>query len=210
MPELARTQVVEVIVVDGGSSDGSQAFAAEHGARVVSQRQRGYGAACLTGALIAAGDVVVNLDGDYADDPADLDRIVEPVLAGRADLVIGARNGPGTESGALPLHQRLGNRLVTLLLWLVFGVRLTDIGSYRAIRRDVLLGLGMRQMAHGWPVEMIARSARRGYRVVGVPIGYRRRIGVSKVGGTLTGSLMAGYRMLATIVICAVDRTPAR
>ncbi|MDQ3548774.1 MAG: glycosyltransferase family 2 protein [Chloroflexota bacterium] len=200
LPEIPTAGVDEVIVVDGASTDGTSDVARQLGARVVEQSGRGYGNACLSGAIAATGEILVYLDGDYADDPAELPRVLEPLLAGRAELVVGTRDGPGTEVGALPRHQRLGNRLVAILLRALYGVRLSDPGSYRAIRRDALLALDLRQMTHGWPVEMIVSASKAGLRIEGVPDRYRRRIGISKVGGTPSGSLKAGYRMLAVIV----------
>lgn len=196
---VPRELVREVIVVDNGSVDRTAAVARAAGARVVSEMVRGYGAACLAGALAAReADVLVFLDGDRSDDPAEMARVLEPLLEGRADLVLGSRLSGDLEAGALSPHQRLGNRVVTLLLWLLYGLRLTDIGPFRAIRAEVLRGLGMEQKTHGWPVEMIVKAARRGYRMVEVPVRCRRRVGRSKVGGTLSGSLLAGYRLLST------------
>lgn len=197
--EVPRDLVREIIVVDNGSVDRTAAVARAAGARVVPETVRGYGAACLTGALAAVeAEVLVFLDGDRSDDPAEMPRVLAPLLEGRADLVLGSRLSGGVEAGALGPHQRLGNRVVTLLLRLLYGLRLTDIGPFRAIRADVLRTLGMEQRTHGWPVEMIVKAARRGYRVAEVPVRCRRRIGRSKVGGTLKGSLLAGYRLLAT------------
>lgn len=200
LPAVPRDLLDELIVVDGGSSDGTAAVARELGAEVVSQRGRGYGAACLSGALAARSDILVFFDGDYSDDPADLSRVLAPVLTGDADLVVAARNGPGTEPGALAFHQRLGNRLVCLLLRLLLGIPLQDIGSFRAIRRQELLDLGLEELSYGWPVEMVVKAARSGLRITGVPVNYRRRIGVSKVSGTMRGSLRAGGRMIAVVV----------
>jgi glycosyltransferase involved in cell wall biosynthesis len=200
LPAIPRELATEVLVVDGGSTDGTPAVAREHGARVVTQRGRGYGDACLSGALATDAVVLVFLDGDYADDPLELPRVLAPLLDGRADLVVGTRDGHGTESGALPAHQRAGNRACALLARALYGVKLRDFGSMRAIRRATLLALDMREMTYGWPVEMVVNAARRGYRVEGVPVRYRRRIGASKVGGTLTGSVRAATCMLAVIL----------
>ncbi|MBI2081899.1 MAG: glycosyltransferase family 2 protein [candidate division NC10 bacterium] len=197
--EVPRDLVREIVVVDNGSVDRTAAAARAAGARVVSEAVRGYGAACLAGALAAReADVLVFLDGDRSDDPAEMPLLLAPLLEGRADLVLGSRLSGGAEAGALSPHQRLGNRVVTLLLRLLYGLRLTDIGPFRAIRAEVLGALGMEQKTHGWPVEMIVKAARQGYRVAEVPVRCRRRIGRSKVGGTLKGSLLAGYRLLAT------------
>lgn len=207
LPAISRELVDEVIVVDGGSTDGTPDAARSFGARVVQQSGKGYGDACRTGAEATDAEILVFLDGDYADDPTALPTILAPVLCGEADLVIGTRNGPGSDHDALPTHQRVGNRVCVLLLRLLYRVPLDDIGSFRAIRADTLRSLSMQQMTYGWPVEMVVKAARSGYRIQGVPIDYRRRIGESKVGGTFRGSLAAGYRMLSVILMSSLSRT---
>ncbi len=186
----------DIIVVDNDSSDDTAEQAALAGARVVREPRRGYGWACFAGAKAASGsDIVVFLDGDRSDDPRELDAVATPVVRDRADLVIGSRIGGVIEKGAMPLHGRLGNRLIVGLLHLLYGLRISDIGSFRAIRTDVLFDLKMEQMTYGWPVEMVVKAARRKLRVQSVPITYRRRIGSSKVTGTFKGSLLATYYM---------------
>jgi glycosyltransferase involved in cell wall biosynthesis len=199
---LPRDYVDCIIVVDGGSTDGTAEIARAAGATVVGQDRRGYGAACAAGvrAAVAAGaELLVFLDGDYADDPADLPLVLEPILAGRAELTLGTRLDR-RDRGALPPHQIVGNRVATILIGLLYRRWLRDIGSFRAIRADELAALRMEHPTYGWPVEMVVKAARRGYRIAEVPIHYRRRIGQAKVGGTLRGSLLAGYHMLRTIV----------
>lgn len=199
---IPRDLVDVVIVVDGGSDDGTAEMARAAGARVVGQDRPGYGAACAAGvraATAAGAEVLVFLDGDYADDPADLPRVLAPLLTGRADLVLGTRL-ERRERGALPPHQVAGNRVAVLLIQLLYRRRLRDIGSFRAIRADRLAALGMSHPTYGWPVEMVVKAIRRGYRVVEVPTRYRRRIGRAKVGGTFKGSALAGYHMLRTIL----------
>ncbi|MGI8912190.1 MAG: glycosyltransferase family 2 protein [Chloroflexota bacterium] len=189
-----------IIVVDNASYDGTGDVARSLGARVIREEQPGYGNACRAGFLASDGyDILVYLDGDRSDEPADLPRILAPLLDGRADLVLGSRLQGTLERGALPAHQRAGNRVATLLVRLLYGVRLSDIGSFRAIRRDDLLALDMTHPTYGWPVEMVVKAARRRYRIVEVPITYHARIGVSKVGGTFRGSVRAGAAMLGTI-----------
>jgi len=193
--------VDDVIVVDNGSDDGTGEVARALGARVVREGRRGYGRACLAGLGATLGyDVLVYLDGDRSDDPRDLRRVLAPLLAGQADLVLGSRVRGNLLPGAMPPHQRVGNWVATTLVRLLYRVRLSDIGSFRAIRRDQLLALGMNHPTYGWPVEMVVKAARRRYRIVEVPITYHPRIGVSKVGGTLRGSVRAGWAMLGTIV----------
>jgi CTP:molybdopterin cytidylyltransferase MocA len=187
--------VDEVVVVDGGSSDGTRRAAIEGGARVVVEARRGYGRACSAGAAATAADVVVFLDGDGSTDPADLAAVLEPVLAGRAHLCLGARR---PEAGAVLPHQALGNRLVALLIRAVHGVRVRDVPPMRAVRRDALAALGMREMTYGWPTEMIVKAARRGLVIEEVEVAFhRRRSGASKVSGRLWPSLRAGALMLA-------------
>lgn len=200
--------VARVLVVDNGSTDQTAARAAAAGAEVISEPRRGYGRACLSGVEAAAGcDLIVLMDGDRSDQPAELPRLLAPLLAGEADLVIGSRTQGDAEPGSLTPQQRVGNRVATLLLWALFGVRVTDIGPFRVIRRRDLLGLSMREMTYGWSVEMIARGVRRGLRIREVPVSYRKRAGgESKVSGTLRGSVRAGGRITATILRCWWDR----
>jgi glycosyltransferase involved in cell wall biosynthesis len=199
---LPRDWADLIIVVDGGSADGTPEIARAAGATVVGQDRPGYGAACAAGvraATAAGAEVLVFLDGDFADDPADLPLVAGPIVAGTADLVLGTRLDR-RERGALPPHQRAGNRVATLLIALLYRRRLRDIGSFRAIRADNLAALQMSHPTYGWPVEMVVKAVKRGYRIAEAPIHYRRRIGQAKVGGTVRGSALAGYHMLRTIL----------
>jgi glycosyltransferase involved in cell wall biosynthesis len=193
---VPKDGVAQIIVVDNGSIDGTAERASAAGAQVIHEPRRGYGSACLAGAEAARGsDIIVFLDGDRSDDPGQLDLIAAPLIQKQADLTIGSRIGGELERGAMPLHGRLGNRLIVLILRGLYGVRITDIGSFRAIRTQALFNLDMEQMTYGWPVEMVVKAARKGLRIKSIPIRYRRRIGVSKVTGTLQGSFLAAYYM---------------
>jgi glycosyltransferase involved in cell wall biosynthesis len=201
--------IARVIVVDNGSDDRTAERAAVAGATVVAEPRRGYGRACQAGVL-AAGDVdlIVQMDGDRSDRFDELPLLLRPLLAGEADLVIGSRMLGRYERGSLLPQQIFGNWLATRLLLLLYGVRLTDIGPFRVIRRDDLLALGMREMTYGWSVEMIARAARHGLRIREVPVTYRLRGGgESKVSGNLRASVRAGGRIITTIVRCWRDRS---
>ena len=196
---VPRVLADQIIVVDNGSTDRTAEVARAAGATVVREPMRGYGAACLAGASAAQdADVMVFLDGDGSDDPGEMRSVLQPIMEGRADLVIGSRTRGGAEEGALTPHQRFGNALVTTMLRALYGLKLSDFGPFRAIRAPVLRDLRMEHRTYGWPVEMIAKAAKKGYRVVEVPVSCRRRIGRSKVAGTLKGSLLAGYHLLFT------------
>jgi glycosyltransferase involved in cell wall biosynthesis len=196
---VSRELVHEVIVVDNGSRDGTAAVAQAAGATVIQEPRRGYGSACLAGAHTARqADILVFLDGDGSDDPAELPRVLHPLLHGQADLVLGSRTlGQDDHSGLTP-QQRLGNFVVTSLVRLLYGVALTDIGPFRAITQSAFQALGMEHQTYGWPVEMVVKAAKKGYRIVEVPVSCHKRIGRSKVAGTVTGSLLAGYHLLRT------------
>jgi len=200
----------EILVVDNGSTDETAAVASTAGASVVSEPRRGYGQACLSGVLAASNaDLIVLMDGDRSDLPSELPLLLAPLLAGEADLVVGSRMLGSYEPGSLLPQQIFGNRVATLLLRLAFGVKMTDIGPFRVIRRDQLLALGMREMTYGWSIEMIARATKSGLRVLEVPLTYRKRAGgVSKVSGNLRASLKAGYRILLAIVRVRRDSLP--
>lgn len=201
LADLAAVSVDEVVVVDSDSTDGTAEVARSAGARVVREPRRGYGQACLTGlAQAASPDVVVFLDGDYSDRPAELPRLVRPLEEGRADLVIGSRLAGQRTPGALPWHSVVGNRLGALLINRLCGLSLSDLGPFRAARCDVLRSLDLQELAYGWPVEMIVKAALRGYRVTEIPVSYHPRIGRSKISGTLKGSVGAAWSILSGIV----------
>jgi len=190
----------QVVVVDNGSRDRTAEVARGLGAEVVAEPRRGYGQACLTGiAQLDRPDIVVFLDGDYSDYPEEMSALVAPLLTGEADMVIGSRTLGQREKGALLPQARFGNWLSTLLIRLLFGVPFTDLGPFRALRFDALQRLAMQDRDFGWTVEMQVKAARLGLRAVEVPVRYRRRIGTSKITGTLSGTLRAGHKILWTI-----------
>jgi glycosyltransferase involved in cell wall biosynthesis len=199
---LPRSIVRRVVVADNGSTDRTAEVARSRGARVVAEPRRGYGAACLRALDALRADppeVVLFLDGDLSDDPSEAPRLLEPIAAGRADLVIGSRALGEAEPGSLTPAQRFGNWLATRLLRFFYGARYTDLGPFRAIRWEALESLGMRDRDFGWTVEMQVKAARRGLRHEEVPVRYSRRVGTSKVSGTLSGTLRAGAKILGTI-----------
>lgn len=197
---LPRDLVQRVLVVDNGSADRTAEVARAAGAEVVREPRRGYGQACLTGIRQADGaEVILFLDADGSDVPSDARRILAPILQGRADMVVGSRMRGRRERGALPAHARFGNRLASLLMLLLWRARYSDLGPFRAIRADALRRMRMADRNFGWTVEMQIKAARKGLRVLEVPVGYRRRVGRSKISGTLRGSLLAGAKILFTI-----------
>jgi glycosyltransferase involved in cell wall biosynthesis len=188
---------IDLLVVDNGSSDSTAAVAAAAGARVVAEPQRGFGAACWAGVLASPhAEVIAFADADGSFDGADLTVVAGPVLRGQADLVVGSRITGRREPGAMTAFAAAANRALGLACRLLFGVPLSDLGPFRAIRRDTLLALGLRDRGQGWPLEMIGRAGRSGLRVVEVPVRYRPRAGgASKVSGSLRGSLRATAAM---------------
>jgi len=196
-----------IVVADNGSSDATAEIALAAGAVVVRERRRGYGSACLAGlAAVRDCDVVVFADADASDDLTEMERLLAPILAGQADLVIGSpRAGPAGGGGVLP-QQRFGNALACRLIRLWWGARFTDLGPFRAVTRGALERLAMADPDYGWTVEMQVKAARLGLTVAEVPVSYRRRIGRSKISGTLRGVLAAGSKILWVIAASAMRR----
>jgi glycosyltransferase involved in cell wall biosynthesis len=196
---IPRPPVHRVVVADNGSTDRTAEVARQNGAEVIHEPERGYGAACLKAlAHLAADppDIVVFLDGDYSDHPSELSSLIDPIVTGDADMVIGSRARGQADRGALSPQQQVGNTIACTALRLLYGVRYTDLGPFRAIRWETLQALGMRDRNYGWTVEMQIKAAQRGVAYREVPVSYRQRIGVSKVSGTLRGSVGAGAKIL--------------
>jgi glycosyltransferase involved in cell wall biosynthesis len=201
LADLPSDLVTEVIVVDSNSTDGTPDLARSMGAQVIQEPRRGYGRACLTGLANAKNpDVVVFLDGDYSDRPSELPILLAPIIEGRADITLGSRLQARLSAAALPWHQVLGNRLAASLIGLLYGLKISDLGPFRAARAEVLRALALEQTTYGWAVEMILKGAVAGFRVVEVPVSYHPRIGKSKISGTLKGTIGAGWFILTLIV----------
>ena len=210
LADLPRDLVNEVIVVDSQSSDGTQDIAARMGARVISEARRGYGQACLTGlAAASAPDVVVFLDGDYSDRPAELPLLLAPMAEGRADITIGSRLAGTNTRGALAWHARFGNWLAASLITNLYGVRISDLGPFRAARAEVLRAVELEETTYGWAVELVLKGAIRGFRIVEVPVSYHPRIGKSKISGTFRGTLGAAWFILSRIALYYFRRRKA-
>ena len=196
--------VAEVIVVNNNSTDATAAVAAQAGATVLTENQKGYGFACLHGLHFIeeqsnAPDIIVFIDGDYSDYPEELDKIVAPILEEDMDLVIGARTKALREAGAMTPQQVFGNWLATFLMRLFFGAKFTDLGPFRAIKYEKLKELQMEDTTYGWTVEMQLKALRKKLAYKEVPVRYKRRIGVSKVSGTVKGTIFAGVKILGWI-----------
>jgi len=207
--EVPRHIADEVIVVDNGSTDRTTEIARAAGARVVRELRRGYGRALRAGLreVSPSCEIVVFLDGDGSDYPEMMDRLVEPIIEGTHDFVIGSRTRGQREQGSMNWHQVFAGFLVGFFMRLLYGVRSTDMGPFRAIRREALERLNMREETYGWPLEMQMRAARAHLRILEVAVDYRRRVGgQSKIAGTMRGSILAATRILTTLARIAVER----
>ena len=193
--------LVEIIVADNGSSDGTAAEASAAGAKVVLQPERGYGAACLAAleAVDTRSNIILFMDADRSDVPTDAAALLAPIIAGEADLVIGSRTLGTVERGAMSAPQRFGNWLAPFVVYLIWRERYTDLGPFRAVRRDALEQLAMSDRDFGWTIEMQVRAAKIGLRTAERPVGYRKRVGVSKISGTVRGVLAASWKILFVI-----------
>jgi glycosyltransferase involved in cell wall biosynthesis len=207
--EMPWELIDECIVVDNGSTDATAAEAQAAGARVVLAPQRGYGRACAAGAGAAAGDIVVFMDGDGSDVPAEMWQLLEPIVAGDCDFVIGSRMRGKREPGSMLISQIFAGWLAGFLLRMLYQVSYTDMGPFRAIKREALSRLQMREETYGWNLEMQMRAAQKGLRIREVPVSYRKRAGgVSKVAGSLSGSLRAAVRITQTLLRVASTSKP--
>ena len=201
LAEVPAGLVDQVIVVDNGSTDSTSQVARAAGAQVIEEPRRGYGFACAAGSTAAKGEALIFMDGDGSFLPAELPDLLAPLAQETADLVLGSRMLNHPLQAAMPSHQRFGNHLFAWLLRQRYGLRLTDLGPYRAIRRELLLALDMQERTYGWPLEMIIKAARLRKRIVELPVTYRPRFaGQSKVGGTLRGSILTAYRFSRVMI----------
>ncbi len=202
--DIPKPWVNEIIVCDNNSNDATAARAKAAGATVLTEKEKGYGATCLKGidyvnSLNSKTDIIVFLDGDYADYPEEMTQVVQPILDGQAEMVIGSRALGRKEKGSLTPPQILGNWLATQMLYWFYGLKFTDLGPFRAITLQALNSLQMKDRNYGWTVEMQIKAAQKKIKTVEVPVNYRNRIGFSKVSGTVKGTFMAGYKIILTL-----------
>lgn len=202
--EIPKSHVSEVIVVNNNSSDSTRTKAADAGATVIDEMRQGYGYACLKGLSYLKNrsptpDLVVFIDADYSDFPEQLPQLILPIIEENHDMVVGSRAIGGREKGSMTIQQIFGNWLATRLLKLLYGVTFTDLGPFRVIKYNKLLELDMKDTTYGWTVEMQVKAVKKKMKVKEIPVRYRKRIGYSKVSGTLKGTVMAGYKIILTI-----------
>ena len=201
---ISKDNVSEIVVVDNNSSDSTAEMAKAAGATVLFEKYKGYGAACLKGIdylKTKSTNIVVFLDGDYSDYPEELINLIQPIINNEYDFVLGSRMLGEREKGALPVQSRIGSLIAGALINIFWKVRYTDLGPFRAISFDKLLSLNMQDKWFGWTVEMQIKAAKANFKILEVPVKYRKRIGKSKVTGTVKGSIMAGIIILKTILI---------
>ena len=200
--EAVNTDLLsEIILVDGGSSDRTVEIANANGVRVIQESRRGYGRACAAGVAHAQGEIIIFMDADGADDPGQIPDLIAPIIQEGADMVLGSRLAGNIHPGAMPWHQEFGNRLSAGMIRLLYGLPITDLSPFRAVRHSRLLELNMQEMTYGWPTEMITKSARKGWRIVEIPVNYYpRKGGQSKISGTVRGTILATYHIIRTIL----------
>lgn len=202
--DIPKEWVSEIVVVNNGSKDKTAEVATAHGATVLNQPKPGYGNACLMGIdylknSATPPDILVFLDGDYSDYPEQLPEVIQPILDGKADFVIGSRALGNRENGSMTFPQIFGNWLATSMMRWFYGIKFTDLGPFRAIRFNDLIKIDMKDKTFGWTVEMQLKAAKHKLRSTEVPVNYKKRIGVSKVSGTVKGTILAGYKIIFTI-----------
>ena len=202
--DIPKKWVTEIVVVNNNSTDNTMEVAEKAGATVLRENKQGYGYACLCGIEYVSQqpkkpDVIVFMDADYSDHPDELPEVVQPIIDNKADLVIGSRALGNREKGSMTPQQVFGNWLATRLMKLFYGIHFTDLGPFRAIKYDALIRIGMQDRTYGWTVEMQLKAAKHNLRCAEVPVSYRRRIGASKVSGTVKGTVLAGYKIIWTI-----------
>ena len=202
--DIPKDIVREIIVINNNSNDNTELVACQNGAKVISEYKKGYGWACLKGIDYLNSkdnkpDIVVFLDADYSDYPEQIKELVHPIIYEKKDLVIGSRVLGKVEKNSMPLQQRFGNWIATRLIRLFYGVSYTDLGPFRAILFNKLLAIDMKDKTYGWTVEMQLKAVKNKFRVLEIPVNYRKRIGVSKISGTLKGTILAGYKIISTI-----------
>jgi glycosyltransferase involved in cell wall biosynthesis len=202
--DIPKKWVTEIVVVNNNSTDNTMEVAEKAGATVLRENKQGYGYACLCGIEYVSQqpkkpDIIVFMDADYSDHPEELPEVVQPIIDNKADLVIGSRALGNREKGSMTPQQVFGNWLATRLMKLFYGIHFTDLGPFRAIKYDALIRIGMQDRTYGWTVEMQLKAAKHNLRCAEVPVSYRRRIGVSKVSGTVKGTVLAGYKIIWTI-----------
>ncbi len=202
--DIPKDLVDEIVVIDNGSTDNTFDTAKNKGATALREERKGYGYACLKGMDYIASqkqlpDIIVFLDGDYSDYPEEMHKLVEPIIQKDADLVIGSRALGRKEKGSMTIQQVFGNWLATFLIKAFYKVRYTDLGPFRAVKYSSLMEIDMKDTTYGWTVEMQLKAAKKEMKIHEVPVNYRRRIGVSKVSGTVRGTIGAGYKIITTI-----------
>ncbi|MBC7743802.1 MAG: glycosyltransferase family 2 protein [Flavobacterium sp.] len=202
--DIPQNLVKEIIVIDNGSTDQTAQVVLNAGATLLSEPKKGYGRACLKGIEYLKGkvsnwDVIVFLDGDYSDFPQEMPLLIQPILTGNAELVIGSRVSRNRQPGSMLPQQVFGNWLATRLIKAFFNVRFSDLGPFRAIKWEALEKINMQDKTYGWTVEMQVKAAKLNFICSEVPVSYRKRIGISKVSGTVKGTILAGYKILFTI-----------
>ncbi len=205
---IDQDQLLEVILVDGGSHDRTIEIAEAHGVRVIHEPQPGYGRACAAGAAHAEGEIIIFMDADGADDPRQIPDLLTPITRNGADMVLGSRLAGSISPGAMPWHQKFGNWLSAGLIRILYGLPITDLSPFRAVLRSKLLTLNMQEMTYGWPTEMITKAAKQDWSIFEIPVSYNPRLGgKSKISGTLRGTFLATYYILYTIFKYSISKS---